>query len=80
MALRVAGVGGAVMDELYPLRWYSGKLRSSVTNRKGSIESERFGLSYDMWDADEYKAFSDARGHQCAHATALVSKWVVELL
>lgn len=38
------------------------------------------GRTYDMWNADEYKAFSDARGKQCAHATALVTKWVVEML
>lgn len=38
------------------------------------------GRTYDMWNADEYKAFSDARGTQCAHATALVTKWVVEML
>jgi len=38
------------------------------------------GRTYDMWNADEYRAFSDARGNQCAHATALVTKWVVEML
>jgi len=38
------------------------------------------GRTYDMWNADEYKAFDDARGNQCAHATALVTKWVVETL
>ena len=38
------------------------------------------GRTYDMWNADEYKAFDDARGTQCAHATALVTKWVVETL
>lgn len=38
------------------------------------------GKTYDMWKAEEYKAFSDARGNQCAHATGLVTKWVVEML
>lgn len=42
---------------------------------------QRFtGRTYDMWNADEYKAFSDARGDQCARATAVVTRWVVELL
>jgi C_GCAxxG_C_C family probable redox protein len=44
------------------------------------LQQKFTGRTYDMWDADEYKAFSDARGHKCAHATALVSQWVVELL
>ena len=38
------------------------------------------GRTYDMWKADEYKAFSDARGEQCALATAKVTKWVVEMM
>lgn len=38
------------------------------------------GQTYDMWDEQQYKAFSEARGTQCADATALVTKWVVELL
>jgi hypothetical protein len=33
-----------------------------------------------MWDAAEYKAFDDARGRQCAHATGTVTKWVVGIL
>lgn len=42
---------------------------------------QRFtGRTYDMWNADEYKAFTDARGDQCARATAVVTRWVVELL
>ena len=42
---------------------------------------QRFtGRTYDMWDAKEYAAFEKARDQQCAHATALVSKWVVEML
>jgi C_GCAxxG_C_C family probable redox protein len=38
------------------------------------------GRTYDMWDAGEYKAFDDARGNQCAHATGMVTKWVIEML
>jgi C_GCAxxG_C_C family probable redox protein len=38
------------------------------------------GRTYDMWDADEYQAFSQARGKRCAQATGTVTKWVVELL
>lgn len=38
------------------------------------------GRTWDMWKPDEYQAFSDARGQQCARATATVTKWVVEML
>jgi C_GCAxxG_C_C family probable redox protein len=38
------------------------------------------GRTYDMWQAEEYKAFDEARGEQCARATATVTKWVVEML
>lgn len=38
------------------------------------------GRTYDMWQAEEYQAFSDARGEQCAQATATVTKWVIEML
>lgn len=38
------------------------------------------GRTYDMWQADQYKAFSDARGTKCADATAAVTRWVVEKL
>ena len=38
------------------------------------------GQTYDMWKAEEYKAFDDARGNQCAHATGTVTKWVIEML
>lgn len=38
------------------------------------------GRNYDMWRAEEYKAFDDARGDKCANATATVTRWVVELL
>jgi C_GCAxxG_C_C family probable redox protein len=42
---------------------------------------QRFtGRTYDMWQAEEYKAFSAARGDRCAHATGIVTQWVVEML
>lgn len=42
---------------------------------------EKFtGRTYDMWNAEEYKAFDTARGQQCAHATGTVTKWVIEML
>lgn len=42
---------------------------------------QRFtGRTFDMWQADQYKAFSDARGDKCALATATVTKWVAEML
>lgn len=44
------------------------------------LQQQFTGRTYDMWDAAQYKAFSDARGMQCAHATGTVTKWVVEML
>ncbi len=44
------------------------------------LQKQFTGRTYDMWDAGEYKAFDTARGDQCARATALVTKWVVEIL
>jgi C_GCAxxG_C_C family probable redox protein len=42
---------------------------------------QRFtGRTYNMWNAEEYKAFDQARGQQCARATATVTRWVVEML
>jgi C_GCAxxG_C_C family probable redox protein len=38
------------------------------------------GRTWDMWNPAEYKAFSEARGEQCARATALVTQWAVEML
>ena len=38
------------------------------------------GRTYDMWQADQYKAFNDARGEKCADATATVTRWVAEML
>jgi C_GCAxxG_C_C family probable redox protein len=44
------------------------------------LQQQFTGRTYDMWQAEEYKAFSDARGEKCALATATVTKWVVEML
>lgn len=38
------------------------------------------GRTWDMWNSAEYQGFTEARGEQCAHATALVTKWVVDSL
>lgn len=44
------------------------------------LQQQFTGRTFDMWNADEYKAFDQARGQQCAHATGMVTKWVVEML
>ena len=44
------------------------------------LQQQFTGRTYDMWNADEYKAFDAARGRQCAHATGTVTKWVIEML
>ncbi len=42
---------------------------------------QRFtGRTWDFWKPEEYKAFSAARGDQCARATGLVTQWVIEML
>ncbi|HHO69061.1 MAG TPA: C_GCAxxG_C_C family protein [Gammaproteobacteria bacterium] len=38
------------------------------------------GRTYDMWNREEYAAFGRERGDKCARASALVAKWVVEML
>jgi C_GCAxxG_C_C family probable redox protein len=44
------------------------------------LQKQFTGRTYDMWNAEEYKAFDEARGQQCARATGTVTKWVVEML
>lgn len=44
------------------------------------LQRQFTGRSYDMWNAEEYKEFDEARGNQCAHATGTVTKWVIEML
>lgn len=42
---------------------------------------QRFtGRTYDMWNSEEYKAFTDARGEQCADTAAFVTRLVMEKL
>ncbi len=42
---------------------------------------EKFtGRTYDMWKAEEYQAFSAARGEQCAETAEFVTRRVVEKL
>jgi C_GCAxxG_C_C family probable redox protein len=38
------------------------------------------GRTWNMWNPGEYKAFTEARGEQCARATALVTGWAVEIM
>lgn len=44
------------------------------------LQQQFTGRTYDMWNADEYKAFDAARGTKCANATGTVTKWVIEML
>ncbi|HIP53108.1 MAG TPA: C_GCAxxG_C_C family protein [Chromatiales bacterium] len=44
------------------------------------LQRQFTGRTYDMWDAEEYMQFDRDRGKQCAHATGLVTKWVIEML
>jgi C_GCAxxG_C_C family probable redox protein len=44
------------------------------------LQKQFTGRTYDMWRADEYKAFDQARGKRCAHATGTVTRWVIEML
>jgi C_GCAxxG_C_C family probable redox protein len=44
------------------------------------LQKQFTGRTWDMWKPEEYKAFSDNRGDQCARATALATKWAVELM
>ena len=44
------------------------------------LQRQFTGRTYDMWNAEEYKAFDEARGKQCACATGTVTKWVIEML
>ncbi|MBI5164578.1 MAG: C_GCAxxG_C_C family protein [Magnetospirillum sp.] len=44
------------------------------------LQQEFTGRTWDLWNAAEYKGFSDARGEKCARASALVARWVVEML
>jgi len=41
------------------------------------LQKQFTGKTYDMWNAEAYKAFDEARGKQCAHATGKVTQWVI---
>jgi C_GCAxxG_C_C family probable redox protein len=61
------------------------KLVDKFVSEFGGVTCEelqnRFtGRTWDMWNPAEYKAFSEARGEQCARATAIVTGWAVEML
>lgn len=43
------------------------------------LQQQFTGKTYDMWNAEEYQAFNDARGHKCADATGKVTQWVIEM-
>jgi len=44
------------------------------------LQRQFTGRNYDMWVAEEYKSFDEARGQKCAHATGTVTRWVIEML
>lgn len=44
------------------------------------LQQQFTGKTYDMWDEAQYKAFDEARGNKCAHATGTVTKWLIEML
>ena len=44
------------------------------------LQRQFTGRTFDMWNAEDYKAFDEARGKQCARATGTVTKWVIEML
>jgi C_GCAxxG_C_C family probable redox protein len=44
------------------------------------LQRQFTGKTYDMWNPEEYQAFDQERGEQCARATATVTKWVVEMM
>lgn len=44
------------------------------------LQKQFTGKTYDMWNAEEYAQFSKDRGMQCAHASGMVARWVIEML
>ncbi|MES9844963.1 MAG: C-GCAxxG-C-C family protein [Candidatus Sedimenticola sp. PURPLELP] len=48
--------------------------------RCDELQKQFTGRTYDMWNASEYQQFDRDRGNQCAHATGMVTKWVIEML
>jgi hypothetical protein len=61
------------------------QLTEQFVNEFGGVTCEQLqqrftGRNWDMWNPSEYKGFDKARGDQCAHATARVTEWVVEIM
>lgn len=44
------------------------------------LQKQFTGRTYNMWDTKEYQQFDTDRKNQCANATGLVTKWVVEMM
>jgi C_GCAxxG_C_C family probable redox protein len=44
------------------------------------LQQQFTGKTWDMWNPKEYKGFEEARGDKCARATALVTRWVIEMM
>ena len=42
------------------------------------LQQQFTGQTYDLWNAEQYQAFSDARGEQCANTAEWVTRWVVK--
>ncbi len=42
------------------------------------LQQQFTGRTYNLWSADEYAAFNAARGEQCANATGMVARWIIE--
>jgi len=42
------------------------------------LQQKFTGKTYDMWQAEEYKEFTDRRGDKCAETAEFVTQWVVE--
>jgi C_GCAxxG_C_C family probable redox protein len=73
--------GGRGMNNFKKAKELTDRFRDTfggVTCRE--LQQQFTGRTYDMWNADEYKAFSDARGDRCANCTATVTQWVVEMI
>lgn len=44
------------------------------------LQKQFTGRTYDMWDAEQYQQFDRDRKYQCANATGMVTRWVVEMM
>lgn len=48
----------------------------------GDVQKKMMGRSFNMWDAEDFKAFEEAGGHRdkCPHVVGTVAKWTTEML